>query len=205
MHTKRSVCFIMSDTREYIIDQSYTLFLSRSYEAVSINDISKAIGFTKGALYHHFTNKEELFKAVIDKYLPIEEFFIPLKDYSLRQYIDESVKIAERIVHSIFGNKTGFIPISYLALFIDAFRHYPKFADEKDKLIQQEIEKIKYVIGNAIEKGEIRNDIDPSVMAMNFFTISLGIASNLMMNNSPKEAIEILRKQMLQLYSIMKI
>jgi len=195
----------MSDTREYIIDQAYKLFLSRSYEAVSINDISKAIGFTKGALYHHFTNKEELFKAVIDKYLPFEDFLVPLSDLTLQQYIDESIKIAEKIVYSIFGEKPGFIPISYLALFIDAFRHYPKFAKEKDRLILQEIEKIKHVIKKAIDNGEIRKDIDAEIMAMNFFTISLGIASNLMMNNSPKQAIEILRKQMFQLYSIMKI
>jgi AcrR family transcriptional regulator len=195
----------MSDTREYIIDQAYTLFLSRSYEAVSINDISKAIGFTKGALYHHFTNKEELFKAVIDKYLPFEDFLVPLNDLTLEQYVEESIKISEKIVYNILGEKPKFIPISYLSLFIDAFRHYPKFAKEKDRLIQQEIEKIAYVIKKAIENGEARKDIDPEVMAMNFFTISLGIASNLTMNNSPKEAIEILRKQMFQLYNIMKV
>jgi len=195
----------MSDTREYIIDQAYTLFLSRSYEAVSINDISKAIGFTKGALYHHFTNKEELFKAVIDKYLPFEDFLVPLNDLTLQQYVEESIKISEKIVYNILGEKPKFIPISYLALFIDAFRHYPKFAKEKDRLIQQEIEKITHVIKKAIDNGEARKDIDPEVMAMNFFTISLGIASNLTMNNSPKQAIEILRKQMFQLYNIIKI
>jgi len=59
----------MTDTKEYIIDQAYKLFLTKSYEAVSISDISNAIGLTKGALYHHFLTKEELFKAVIDKYL----------------------------------------------------------------------------------------------------------------------------------------
>lgn len=195
----------MSDTREYIIDQAYTLFLSRSYEAVSINDISKAIGFTKGALYHHFTSKEDLFKAVIDKYLPFEDFLVPLNDLTLQQYVEESIKISEKIVYNIFGEKPKFIPISYLALFIDAFRHYPKFAKEKDRLIQQEIEKISYVIKKAIENGEARKDIDPEVMAMNFFTISLGMASNLTMNNSPKQSIEILRKQMFQLYNIIKI
>jgi AcrR family transcriptional regulator len=62
----------MNDTKEYIIDQAYTLFLSHSYEAVTISDISKAVGLTKGALYHHFINKEEVFKAVIDKYLIID-------------------------------------------------------------------------------------------------------------------------------------
>ena len=33
----------MSDTREYIIDHAYKLFLNKSYEAVSISEISKAM------------------------------------------------------------------------------------------------------------------------------------------------------------------
>ena len=53
----------MENTKEFIIDEAFKLFLDHSYEAVSISDISQAIGFTKGALYHHFKNKEELFKT----------------------------------------------------------------------------------------------------------------------------------------------
>ena len=76
LHTDRSVFggrfkqLIMNDTRDFIIDEAYKLFLTQSYEAVSISTISEAIGLTKGALYHHFTNKEDLFKAVIDKHFP---------------------------------------------------------------------------------------------------------------------------------------
>ena len=195
----------MSDTREYIIDQAYSLFLSRSYEAVSISDISNAIGFTKGALYHHFKNKEELFMAVIDKYLPIEIFFTPTENFSLQQYIEETVKTAENIMQSIFGERPNFLPLSYIALFIDAFRHYPKFAEEKDQLIQREINKIRDVLKGAIDKGEIRNDINVEYMALNFFSLGLGIASNLMLNNStPKQAIDLLNCQLNELYRIIK-
>lgn len=195
----------MSDTREYIVDQAYRLFLNRSYEAVSISEISKAIGFTKGALYHHFKNKEELFKAVIDKYLPFEQFFVPINDVTLQQYIEVSIKSAEDIVQSIFGGQPGFIPLSFLALFIDGFRHYPEFAKEKDRIMQGELEKIKGVLTKAIENGEIRKDINADVMAMNFFSLSAGIAINLLQNNSPKQAIEMLRNQFYELYKLMKV
>jgi TetR/AcrR family transcriptional regulator, transcriptional repressor for nem operon len=205
LHTNRSVCNIMSDTREYIIDQAYSLFLSRSYEAVSISDISKAIGFTKGALYHHFKSKEELFKAVINKYLPIEKYFGPPVEMSLKEYIDEAVKSADEIVHTIFGNNLGYIPLTYLALFIDAFRHYPDYAKEKDQLIQGELEKIKFIIVRSIEKGEIRKDINPELMAMNFLSLSTGLASNLVQNLSPELAIDMLRNQFYELYRIMKV
>ena len=42
-------------------------------------------------------------------------------------------------------------------------------------------------------------------MALNFFTVGLGIASNLMMNNTPAHAIEMLRNQLNELYKLIKI
>jgi TetR/AcrR family transcriptional regulator, transcriptional repressor for nem operon len=195
----------MSDTREYIIDQAYKLFLSRSYEAVSISEISKAIGLTKGALYHHFTNKEDLFKAVIDKYLPLEKYFNPVAESSLKEYIEVVIKSAGDIVRNILSSKPGFIPLSYLALYINAFRHYTEFAKEKDRLIQGELDKIKEILIKSIEKGEIRKDINPEFMAMNFFTLTTGIAVNLLQNYSPELAINMLRNQLYELYKIMKV
>jgi len=205
LHTKRSVCEVMNDTRDFIIDKAYRLFLSRSYEAVSISEISKAIGFTKGALYHHFKSKEELFKAVINKYLPIEKYFAPAADITLKEYIEVSVKSADEIIHNIFGNNLGFIPLTYLALFIDAFRHYPEYAKEKERLIQGELEKIKIIIIKSIETGEIRKDINPDFMAMNFLSLSTGLAGNLVQNYSPEVAVDMLRNQFYELYKIMKV
>ncbi|MFZ1806823.1 MAG: TetR/AcrR family transcriptional regulator [Cyclobacteriaceae bacterium] len=47
-------------TREKILKQSGHLFNTQGYKATSISDITKATGFTKGAIYRHFENKAEL-------------------------------------------------------------------------------------------------------------------------------------------------
>jgi TetR/AcrR family transcriptional regulator, transcriptional repressor for nem operon len=195
---------IMSETKEYIIDQAYGLFLSKSYEAVSISDISKSIGFTKGALYHHFTNKEELFKAVIDKYVIINEITGVNLEITLAQYIELSLKKTREIVESLFNKKPDFIPISLFALFIDAFRHYPRFARDKEKLIKREIEIIKTVMDNAIKTGEIRKEVNTDLMAIIFFSLNLGMASNLL-QNTPELALNSLKDQLYELYKILKI
>ncbi|MCK9423467.1 MAG: TetR/AcrR family transcriptional regulator [Bacteroidales bacterium] len=195
----------MKDTRENIIDQAYSLFLTRSYEAVSINDISKAIGFTKGALYHHFINKEELFKAVIDKYVKLDYLSSPNLENTLAQFIEETIVKASEILKNIFGEKPSYIPINYMALAIDAFRHYPGFAAEKEQLLTREIEKIKLVLNHAIAQGEIRKDINTEIMATNFFSISLGIVQNLFYNNSPKLAVKSLKEQLKEFYKLLKI
>ena len=47
-------------TKEIIILKSADLFNTKGYKATSLSDITKATGFTKGAIYRHFENKEDL-------------------------------------------------------------------------------------------------------------------------------------------------
>ena len=194
----------MSETREYIIDQAYGLFLSRSYEAVSISEISKAIGLTKGALYHHFLNKEELFMAVIDKNVKIDELDFDPENITLLSYIDLCQKKAQEIVTHTYSPNPAYMPHNLLALFIDAFRHYPGFAEKKESLIKSEIAKNKKVLDLAIIRGEIRGEINTSVMAEIFFTINTGVARSLIHTNmNQKLAIKQLKDQFQELYKLM--
>lgn len=204
LHTDRLVSKIMSDTKEFIIDQAYKLFLDSSYEAVSISDISKAIGFTKGALYHHFLNKEELFKAVIDKYLYIPRIDADVENITLLQFIEISIEQSEKIIKSVFDSGLNYKPINYLSLFIDAFRHYPGYAEDKENFIIGEIEKTKTVLTNAIKLGEIRNDINIPVIAGNFYNINMGLAGNMIHTNSVETAITLLKDQLAEFYKLLK-
>jgi AcrR family transcriptional regulator len=45
------------------------LFLSRNYAEVTMDDLARAAGVTKGALYHHFSNKEALYLAMMQAVL----------------------------------------------------------------------------------------------------------------------------------------
>lgn len=204
MHTDRSVCKTMDNTKEFIIDEAFKLFLQRSYEAVSISDISQAIGLTKGALYHHFKNKEELFISVIDKYFRIVAFDAEIESLTLEAFIQLSIKQTEKIFRSLFQHSNTFSPINYLSLIADAFRHYPGFAENQGNFINGEIEKTAQVLKNAISSGEIRNDIDPALVANNFFAINMGLAGNVMRNISIEDAIELLKKQTSEFYKLMK-
>jgi AcrR family transcriptional regulator len=43
------------------------LFGKQGYAGTSIDEIVRAAGVTKGALYHHFRDKDELFRAVVEE------------------------------------------------------------------------------------------------------------------------------------------
>jgi AcrR family transcriptional regulator len=53
-------------TRAHILQVATELFAAQGYEATSIEVVLKASGVSRGALYHHFANKEALFTAVLE-------------------------------------------------------------------------------------------------------------------------------------------
>src|SRR5690606_14230978 len=48
-----------------IFDRSGLLFNTQGYKATSISDITRATGYTKGAIYRHFRNKDALEKETL--------------------------------------------------------------------------------------------------------------------------------------------
>ncbi|EHI58770.1 TetR/AcrR family transcriptional regulator [Hungatella hathewayi] len=57
------------ETVTRILDVSLKLFSEQGYNQVKMQDIVDALGgLTKGAVYHHFKNKEDIFDALLDRY-----------------------------------------------------------------------------------------------------------------------------------------
>ncbi|MCB6365198.1 TetR/AcrR family transcriptional regulator [Intestinibacillus massiliensis] len=56
------------ETVQRILDVSLRLFLEKGYDRTTIQDIIDALGnLSKGAIYHHFKSKEDIFEAVLDR------------------------------------------------------------------------------------------------------------------------------------------
>lgn len=54
-------------TREALLDAADDLFATRGYADVGTEEIVRAARVTRGALYHHFADKKDLFRAVHDR------------------------------------------------------------------------------------------------------------------------------------------
>src|SRR5919106_1042657 len=51
-------------TRSALLGAAHDLFAERGYAAVGTEEIVARAGVTRGALYHHFVDKRDLFRAV---------------------------------------------------------------------------------------------------------------------------------------------
>lgn len=51
-------------TENQILEMSMQLFIDKGYEQTTLQDVADAMGMTRGAIYYHFKNKEEMVDAV---------------------------------------------------------------------------------------------------------------------------------------------
>ena len=55
-------------TRAQILETATAMFLTDGYVATSLEKVAEAAGYTRGAVYSNFRNKDELCMAVLDEY-----------------------------------------------------------------------------------------------------------------------------------------
>lgn len=80
-------------TRHKILVAAAELFDEVGYEAATISEVLKKSGVTKGALYFHFTSKEELAQAVLAGQVAALPP-VPENELLLQQNLDEALLLA---------------------------------------------------------------------------------------------------------------
>ena len=69
-------------TKERILNIALELFAQNGYLGTSMSDIAKQLGFTKAALYKHYTSKQEILDQIVERmnrmdYERAEEYEMP--------------------------------------------------------------------------------------------------------------------------------
>jgi AcrR family transcriptional regulator len=67
MNVKRTQMERSEATRTALVGAARPLFAERGYAGVGTEEIVRAAGVTRGALYHHFEGKRDLFEAVYEQ------------------------------------------------------------------------------------------------------------------------------------------
>lgn len=62
-------------TRQKILDVAFRLFSEKGYDHTTIQDIVDGLGMSKGAVYHHFTSKEDILDHLYDRYYVDSKMF----------------------------------------------------------------------------------------------------------------------------------
>ncbi|MDL2258593.1 TetR/AcrR family transcriptional regulator [Eubacteriales bacterium OttesenSCG-928-K08] len=147
--------------RDRILSVAVEEFASFGYSGANVNRIAQSAGISVGALYKYFATKNDLFLYIV------EVAFNRMTLY-VEQIIHQDSHVFEKLEHLLRLAKTYSLKDPVL------IRLYSVFTSESDEaragMIAQKIEGVtsgayRELIRLAQEKGEIRNDIDPGVLA----------------------------------------
>ena len=75
--------------RDQILDAANDLFAERGYEEVSIEDIARAAGVTRGLVHHYFGGRTEVYIALLER-------LDALREESLRPPVGAALALAWR-------------------------------------------------------------------------------------------------------------
>lgn len=143
-----------AERRNEILDVAERLFCSRGYDQTSTNDILAEIGIARGTLYYHFSSKEDILDAMIDRIL--DEIVRRASQIAL----DGSIPVLERMTQTILASnvdtKTGDMILEQMHKPQNALMH----AKMQERLLKQLIPLFTKLIEDGISQGLMQTD-DP--------------------------------------------
>lgn len=150
----------MNATKEHILKTSLILFLRKSYKEVTMSDIVKATGLSKGAFYHYFSSKEELFREITCLFIdsgtvdysvfPKESFKSFYTKYI--QCIEESMEALSNLTAETELSKGSF---NVFLILFEAVSRFPEFMQKELEMHQRDMLFWEEEIARARESGEI--------------------------------------------------
>jgi AcrR family transcriptional regulator len=150
----------VSDLRGDILQQATKLLLERGYRGLSMREIAEAVGVSKAALYYHFKDKEQLFLAILEKYL--DQMAEELDE--IRSRSEPSRRKISRFVGKILSRPAE--QRAVIRLSSQELAHLSQAARKtfETSYHSKFIQKLEGMIKDGIDHGEIRR-VDPHVAA----------------------------------------
>ena len=192
----------MADTKENILHTALRLFAWDGYEAASVSDIAGELGITKGALYKHYKNKQDIFNSIVERMYQIDaerakKFEVPEEtfDRSPEAYrntdMDKITAFIEAQFH--FLTEDEFARNFRKMLILEQYRN-PEIAELYQKcLVSGPVSYIEDLFREMMERG-IWDKSDPKQLALEFyapFYLLLSISDALPENKEPAKLLTV--------------
>ena len=160
-------------TRQDLLDAALTVFSQKGYTATRLEDVARTAGVTRGAIYHHFGSKAELYSALIEEANKVG-------NSAIDRAVNEGgsfIEIVSRILVYTFAlleDERRFSEVMALQLTTPDVEVLSQRRYEEAKELVTSISGFFRVI---IEQGELRRDLDPVTAARAFLGYQYGLAS----------------------------
>ncbi len=168
-------------TRARILEAAFAEIHRHGFQAASIANILADTGLTKGALYHHFSNKQALGLAVVDEVIRdrlVRRYFEPLR--AAAHPVEVILQILENVPERAHELVPLGCPLNNLVQEMSPID--PAFQTRLGAILQAWRDEVCSALRRAQAQGELRPEVDCEAAAL--FIVSawegcIGIAKNL--------------------------
>lgn len=175
------------ETRAKLLDAALDVFSEKNFSNASLTEISSRAGMSKGALYWHFRNKNDLLLRLVEEICRRSEegaknaFGSPACAQSVRSYyMDAYLRLKEGDVKK----KVYMIMMKRDEWPTDVQQSVERVIKES---MGREKAMIEEAISNGQKKGLLRSDVSPTVVAVLVSSIFHGLSVMLLAGMLPPE------------------
>jgi AcrR family transcriptional regulator len=145
--------------------------MKKGYPGTSLSDICVATGLTKGALYHHFSGKDDLYHQALDSFFQFSQPPNWMMDtrQGLKEQLHQGFKELDKSKRWIMrkvGSQKDFAILQFYSFLYEATRRCPEYQDRLDEYDHMKHKALAQSFRRAQEGSEIRADLDPEATAI---------------------------------------
>lgn len=174
-------------TRQQIIETATQLFARKGFYGTSVSDLTKAVGLTKGALYHHFKDKDALFFAVVESVQITWEKAVANEVISEKHSIAQIAILFEK--HAELLSRNDFMCLVMSNLMNEMESINPNYSSILENIYEEFVFFVEQIIKAGQSKGEIRSDVDSRLLSLNIVGILKGIGCYPKLKRTPVDRI----------------
>jgi AcrR family transcriptional regulator len=169
------------NTKDLILEKTLKLILDKGTIDISISEIRNSTKLTTGGIYYHFSDKSDIFEAIVQKYMvdyiKIDFDEIILEGSSREKIHDTLCYILHHFINGVeiksIDEKINYRSVMYLL----TATGYAE--DEVYSIISQTGKDIRIFLTDLVEDGkrqnEIRQDFSTKNIVESLFTMYMGI------------------------------
>lgn len=170
----------MKNTREHIIEVSLLLFLQKSYRDVTMKEIVDKTGLSKGAFYHYFSSKEELFKEITKSFFTMGTVdYASFSNFSLKEFYHQYIEYLNASITqlSVLVDPTGEgkASLNIFLIMFEAINRFPEFLKLELEVYKRDMDNWVHIISIARFNGEIKSPSTDEDIARLFLYCTDGV------------------------------
>ena len=166
-----------------IVETALEIFSTKGYQDLTMDEIAKKLGISKGALYSYFTSKDEILKEIYKNGRQTMQKILceASQDDDLKQIMETIFKLTTEKYEK---NIRIYFEILAIASHNENIKNILKDDYEKDFEVTHEF------IQNLIKAKKVRTDIDSRILAQLFRSIWIGTSEKLVLGYGVAEVHE---------------